>query len=78
MSEKVDSHSAEQLADLKRLVTVPTLVSDGTLRAAIANLMGWEIDRSYYFDRGKPWAASYYADMCLKLRDELDRLEAEQ
>lgn len=61
-----------RLAELERLVTQPTLVSDTTLRFTIASLMGWKIDASYWRDRGKPWAANYYADRCASLQATLD------
>lgn len=67
----------EKLKQLERLVCVPTLASDGTLRAAIANLMGWQIDGSYYSDKGKPWAADYYADRCHSLQNEIEELRGE-
>lgn len=52
----------EQIHQLRRMVCNPTIVSDGTLRAAIANFMGWQIDAIYYSDRGKPWASGYHVD----------------
>ena len=68
-----DGVSDDRMRQLERLVTDPTLVSDGTLRAAIAGLMGWRIDARYYMDTGKPWAADYYARRCALLQDEIDR-----
>ena len=67
----------EKRKQLERLVCVPTLVSDGTLRSAIANLMGWRIDSSYYSDRGRPWAADYYADRCHALEKEIEELRGD-
>lgn len=59
-------------AQLARLVCDPTIVSDGSLRAAIANLLGWHIDSRYYTDTGKPWAADYYARRIDALSQSLD------
>ncbi len=58
-SEKVDSLTAEQVTLLRRLVTDPTLVSDGSLRATIASQLGWEIDAIYFTDTDKPWGIGY-------------------
>lgn len=48
-----------QEAELRRLVTEPTLVSDGSLRMTIANLLGWQIDVSYFTSADKPWGHGY-------------------
>ena len=49
-------------------------MSDGTLRMAIANLMGWQIDQSYYRDRGKPWGAHYHSDRCRELEERVAKI----
>lgn len=64
--------SEEQLAMLKRIVTDPMLVSDGTLRAAIASLMNWSVDPRYFIDSDKPWGHGYAPG---RVNDRLDDLE---
>ncbi len=63
----------ERLALLKRLVTDPTLVSDGTLRITIANEFGWRIDGDYFTATDKPWGHGYAART---LAERIDELEA--